>query len=107
MSNLFVNTHPVEMVNCGPLDSLHDIRKIDPHQLITLEIHEIAVPDREQMAQLRVELDQLDMRLVYDDFDTVQSRLAEISAVRPDYLKFDMHVISDIHLAPLHQRKML
>ena len=107
MPNLFLNTHPVEVVNCGLLDSLHEIRKIDPNQLITLEIHEAAVTDREQMAQLRAELDQLNMKLAYDDFGAGQSRLAELSAVRPDYLKFDMHMIRDIHLAPLHQRKML
>ena len=107
MPNLFVNTHPVEVVNFGLLESLKELRAANPDQLITLEIHEAAVTDQIQMAELRVSLDELNMQLAYDDFGAGQSRLSELVTVRPDYLKFDMHMIRDIDKAPTPQVKML
>ena len=89
------------------MESLRELRVAFPKQLITLEIHEAAVTDQEQMAELRVALDELNMQLAYDDFGAGQSRLSELVTVRPDYLKFDMHMIRDIDKAPAPNLRML
>ena len=105
--NLFVNTHPIEVVDSGLLESLRELRQLFPKPLITLEIHESAVTDQKQMAELRVALDVLNMQLAYDDFGAGQSRLSELVTVRPDYLKFDMHMIRNIDKAPAPNQRML
>jgi EAL domain-containing protein (putative c-di-GMP-specific phosphodiesterase class I) len=42
--------------------------------------------------------------LAYDDFGAGQSRLQDLAEVAPDYLKFDMSLIRDIHLLTQRQQ---
>ena len=105
--NLFLNTHPCELVTCGLLKSLRHIRELYPDQPITLEVHEAAATDASMMKKLREELNALRMQLAYDDFGAGQSRLVELMAVSPDVVKFDMTLIRDINLAPPRQQQML
>lgn len=105
--NLFLNTHPAELVTCGLLKSLRHIRELYPEQPITLEVHEAAATDATMMKKLREELNALRMQLAYDDFGAGQSRLVELMAVSPDVVKFDMTLIRDINLAPPRQQQML
>lgn len=104
---LFLNTHPVELVTCGLLDSLEQLRKLHPHQRITLEVHEAAVTDVTMMDKLRQRLTELDMGLAYDDFGAGETRLIQLANVSPDCVKFDMHMIRNIHLASPRQRQLL
>ncbi len=48
------------------------------------------------MARLRQELRELGIGLAYDDFGAGQTRLAELAAAPPDYLKFDRSMIEGI-----------
>ena len=105
--HLFVNTHPKELVEPGLPQSVAAIRVVSPSQPITLEIHEAAVTDPKSMRDLRLALRDLDIRLAFDDFGAGQTRLVELIEVRPDYLKFDMALIRDIHLAPRERQEML
>ena len=107
MPNLSVNTHPVEVFNVGLLESRGELRAANPKQVITLEVHKTAVADQNQMAELRASLDELNMQLAYHDFGAGQSRLPELFIVRPDYLKFDVHMIRDIDKVSTPQLKML
>lgn len=104
---LFLNTHPVELVTCGLLDSLGRLRELHPNQNITLEVHEAAVTDVAMMETLRHRLTELNMGLAYDDFGAGETRLIQLANVSPDYVKFDMHMIRDIHLASPRQRQLL
>ncbi|MCA9121784.1 MAG: EAL domain-containing protein [Planctomycetaceae bacterium] len=104
---LFLNTHPVELVTCGLLDSLGQLRELHPGQKITLEVHEAAVTDVTMMDKLRKRLSELDMGLAYDDFGAGETRLLQLANVCPDCVKFDMHMIRDIHLASPRQRQLL
>jgi EAL domain-containing protein (putative c-di-GMP-specific phosphodiesterase class I) len=104
---LYLNTHPAEIVNCGVLDSLIELRKKFPDQPVTLEVHEAAATSPLLMKELRIALDDLNMQLAYDDFGTGQSRLVELAAVCPDVVKFDIRFIREIHLAPPRQQQML
>jgi EAL domain-containing protein (putative c-di-GMP-specific phosphodiesterase class I) len=104
---LYLNTHPTEIMQCGLVDSLADLREKFPDQPITLEVHEAAATSPQMMKQLRQELDKLDMQLAYDDFGSGQSRLVELATVCPDVVKFDIKFIREIHLAPARQQQML
>ncbi len=106
--HLFVNTHPLETNN--PLDlyrSLEEIRKVNPTQRITLEIHESSALELKAMKNLRVVLESLNMHLAYDDFGAGQARIVELVKIPPDYLKFDMSLIRDIHKTTQQHRQMV
>ncbi|MEX0937944.1 MAG: EAL domain-containing protein [Pirellulales bacterium] len=107
LPNLFVNTHPVELVERGILDSLRAIREVHPHQPITLEIHEAAATDLAMLRELSAALKELRIELAFDDFGAGQARLVELVEVSPQYLKFDMQLIRGINIAPPTRRQMI
>ena len=97
---LFVNTHPTELTDIGPLlKSIEELRLDDPDTRLVLEIHEAAVTDVTELRTLRQQLDTLEVGLAFDDFGTGQARLLELIEVEPQYLKFDAVLIENLHLA--------
>jgi len=103
---LFVNTTQLEIYELDALvASLQRIREIAPLSKIVLEINEKAAADTNEFPQLRDALEKMDMGLAFDDFGVGQTRLVDLSNISPDYLKFDISLIRQIHLAPkrLHQ----
>ena len=103
---LFVNTTPFELYKMDALlSSLKKIRKNAPANKIVLEINEKAVTDTVEIAQLRKALEKLEIGLAFDDFGVGQTRLIDLANMPPDYLKFDISLIRQIHRAPkrLHQ----
>src|SRR4030095_8836893 len=78
-----------------------------PNQRLTLEIHESAVADGPRMAEIRTALTKLNIGLAYDDFGAGQARLNELVESPPDYLKFDMSLIRDIHAASPQRQQLL
>jgi EAL domain-containing protein (putative c-di-GMP-specific phosphodiesterase class I) len=83
------------------------LRQLNTRQSLTLEIHEAAVAKPALMKELRNELRQLNIGLAFDDFGAGQARLAELFEVVPDYLKFDMSLIRNIHEASAEQIEMV
>lgn len=106
-TNLFVNTHPKELDRPELYQSLQELREIAPDQLITLEIHEAASTNLSMMAELRAVLDDLGMKLAFDDFGVGRARLVELGEVRPDYLKFDMKLTKNIENAPASRQELV
>jgi EAL domain-containing protein (putative c-di-GMP-specific phosphodiesterase class I) len=78
-----------------------------PNQPLTVEIHEASVADMATMKLVRLVLDDLDMKLAYDDFGAGQARIVELSEAPPDYLKFDIELIRDIDHASGERQRML
>lgn len=105
--HLFLNTHPKELEHPGLIESMKLLRELNGSQQITLEIHEKAIADAAAMRELRAALRDLDMGLAFDDFGAGQARLAELSDVQPDYIKFDISLIRKLHEASLEHRRML
>ncbi len=106
---LFVNINPVEMDQMSHLlTSLEKIRNIAPSSKIVIEIHEKAITNTQEMFRLRNTLRKLDIGMAFDDFGVGQTRLIELAEVPPDFLKFDISLIHQVHLAPkrLHQMIM-
>lgn len=105
--HVFINTHPMELADDGLLETMKGLRRITASQPITIEIHEAAVGDVSTMKELRAGLDDLNMRLAFDDFGAGQARLFELAEVRPHYLKFDRSMIQDIDQASPQRQQML
>jgi EAL domain-containing protein (putative c-di-GMP-specific phosphodiesterase class I) len=70
-------------------------------------VHETTVTDPRSMRELRAALTALGIGLAFDDFGAGQSRLLELAESPPDYLKFDIHLIHDIHNAPASRQSMV
>jgi len=103
---LFVNTSPLEIHDMDALlASLERIRDLAPSNRIVLEINEKSATETTELPKLRDTLKKVKMDLAFDDFGVGQTRLVEIANMPPDYLKFDLSLIREIHLAPkrLHQ----
>lgn len=103
----FLNTHPAEVGTDRLIDSLVRLREQFPALPMTIEIHEAAVTDTDNMSTLHHVLKSLEMRLSYDDFGAGQGRLLELTEVPPDVLKFDMQLIRDINLASASRQDLL
>jgi EAL domain-containing protein (putative c-di-GMP-specific phosphodiesterase class I) len=106
-SNLFVNTHPVELDRPEFYDSLIKLREVAPEQKITLEIHEGASTNMTMMKELCAVLDDNEIMLAFDDFGVGKARLVELGEVRPDYLKFDMKLTKNIESAPPKRQELV
>jgi len=108
LPHLFLNTHPTELGDFKRLIlSLREIRAARPHQPLTLEVHEAAAADLCTMKMLRMALDDLNMKLAYDDFGAGQARLNELVEARPDFVKFDRKMITNLDKADAHRRQMV
>lgn len=105
---VFLNTHPAELQDQALLEnSLRELRRAFPDAALVLEIHEAAATSVQQMRSLRGVLNELGMKLAYDDFGAGQARLAELSDCPPDFLKFDIQLIRGIDSASAERQRML
>jgi EAL domain-containing protein (putative c-di-GMP-specific phosphodiesterase class I) len=104
----FLNTHPQELQQMDELiQSLTDLRRDLPGVRLAIEIHEGAVTEPAAILGLRADLEELDIALAFDDFGTGRSRLMEIGESPPHYLKFDMGLIRNLHLATVERLHLL
>ena len=105
---LFVNSSAFEIYAIDDLlASMRRARDIAPSSQIVLEINEKAVAETNQLTAVRDALNRMNMGLAFDDFGVGQTRLVELSNTPPDYLKFDMSLIRQIHLAPVRLQQMI
>jgi EAL domain-containing protein (putative c-di-GMP-specific phosphodiesterase class I) len=105
---LFANTHPNEIEEPELLEfSLRELRESSPLRPMVLEIHEKTATQTQPMRELRAKLNDLNIGLAYDDFGAGQARLIELVEVPPDYLKFDMALVQNIHAASIERQKMV
>ncbi|MCA9215442.1 MAG: EAL domain-containing protein [Planctomycetales bacterium] len=98
--HLFLNTHPLEINSPDLMESIRRLREFSPNQKLTLEIHEGAATPDLNLRRLRDQLHDMDISLAFDDFGAGQARLTQLSEVGPDYLKFDMSLIQNLHTSP-------
>jgi EAL domain-containing protein (putative c-di-GMP-specific phosphodiesterase class I) len=105
--NVFLNTHPAELGDPLLISSLRELRAGAPDQVMTLEIHEAAVTNPAAMRELHAVLRELNIHLAYDDFGAGQARLTDLIEIPPDFLKFDICLVRDIHTGTEQRRQML
>lgn len=105
---LFVNTTPSEMCQTDDLvQSLKKTQEIAPSNRIVVEVNENAITSMTEMERFHAQLKDLNIGLAYDDFGVGQSRLVELAKAPPDFLKFDISIIRNIHLAPKRLHHMV
>ena len=106
--HLFLNTHPAELTDLKRLIlSIREIRAARPKQPLTLEVHEAAAADLNTMKMLRLVLEDLNIKLAYDDFGAGQARLNELVEARPHFVKFDRKLIMGLDRADASRRQMV
>lgn len=93
---LFLNTHPHEPLDDTMVTSMKALREQCGTRPLVLEIHEAAVGAVEDFCWFKASLHELGIALAFDDFGVGQSRLLELSKVRPDYIKFDRSLVKDL-----------
>ncbi len=107
-ATLFANTHPTEISDLDLLVfSMRELREAAPTRPMILEIHEATATRSEQMRELRAAMQDLDVRLAYDDFGAGQARLVELVEVPPDYLKFDMKLVRGLSQASSDRQRVV
>ena len=107
-ATFFINVHPDEVRYARLLMlQMERIRKANPDMELVLEIHEKAVPSLSDMKKICRELDNLHIKLAYDDFGAGQARFIELIEAPAHYLKFDMSLVRDIDKAPASKRQMV
>lgn len=104
---LFLNMHPSELKKGNLIPSLEVLRAEATDRSLSLEIHEGAVTDLHAMAEIRRQLNDLDIQLAYDDFGAGQARMLDLVEVPPDVLKFDISLVRDIHKASPKRQQMV
>jgi EAL domain-containing protein (putative c-di-GMP-specific phosphodiesterase class I) len=105
---VFLNVHPTEMKEPKALlTSVAEVCRQNPERRFTVEICEVAVTDVAEMSMLRNELSAMGVGVAYDDFGSGQARLVELVEVPPDYLKFDIGLVQDLHKAPGTKQHMV
>jgi EAL domain-containing protein (putative c-di-GMP-specific phosphodiesterase class I) len=108
LPHLFLNTHPTEMGDFKELVvSLREIRDKRPTQPLTIEVHEKTAADIGTLKMLRMVLDDLNMKLAYDDFGAGQARLHELVEARPDFVKFDRKLVTRLNKADVGRRQLV
>lgn len=101
---IFLNTHPTEMQDPELTDVIKDLAaNLKPGHELVLEVHEGSVAELKTIRELKEQLKKIGVRFAYDDFGAGQARLIELVEAPPDYVKLDMSLIRDIHLAEHRQ----
>ncbi|QEG20330.1 EAL domain-containing protein [Mariniblastus fucicola] len=104
---LFVNTHPAEMDCVEIQESLREIRNKFPSRPIMLELSEHVLYTPETYAEMFKVVKDLDVQLVLHDFGAGQIRLAELSKMDPDVIKFDCALIQGIDRADKQRQRLV
>ncbi len=102
-SQIFLNTHPSESLQIDVLPSVRKLRDMAPEHKLVVEVHERAIDDLKTVRRFIAELKEIGVGIAYDDFGAGRSRLLELIQAPPDYLKFDVSLIRNIHHAPDQQ----
>ena len=106
-TNLFVNTHPSEVVTPRLIATVKQLRAKYPCQRLTIEIHEAAATDLRVLVEFGKLLHDLDMQFAFDDFGSGHARLLELTETSPDYVKFDIALVRGIDRASPRRQQTL
>lgn len=94
---LFLNTHPLELTQPDRfVESLRELVERYPDVELIIEIPEEAPMDLDGWIDLREQLHALGVKVAFDEFGTGRSRLLELAAAPPDYVKFACEMVRGI-----------
>jgi putative MATE family efflux protein len=104
---LFANTHPKETFSEAFFTSLVRLRQHMPELDLVVEIHETAVTESKRLIELAARFRDIGVRFAYDDFGAGQARLNELGEAPAHFVKFDMGLVHDIHLASERKHRVV
>jgi EAL domain-containing protein (putative c-di-GMP-specific phosphodiesterase class I) len=104
---LFVNTHSTEMECSNILDSMTELRKKFPSRSIMLELPEQVLYTPETFSKMCNTLKDLEVKLLLHDFGAGQIRLAELSELSPNVVKFDSALLQEIDKADKKRHQLV
>ena len=104
---IYLNTDPVEFENGANWDWAKQLREMAPSQKLVIEIHEKAVTDVRSVSRFRDMLRDYCIGLAFDDFGAGQARISELVAIRPDCLKFDHGLITQLDRADSSKQRFV
>jgi EAL domain-containing protein (putative c-di-GMP-specific phosphodiesterase class I) len=104
---LFANTHPKETFSEAFFTSLVSLRRALPDLDLVIEIHETAVTEPRRLLELVARLNDIGVRFAFDDFGAGQARLNELGEAPAHFVKFDIGLIHDIHLASARKQRVV
>ncbi|GAB2895332.1 EAL domain-containing protein [Uliginosibacterium flavum] len=104
---LFANTHPKETFSEDFFTSLVKLRTQMPDLDLVIEIHETAVTESTRLIELATRFRDIGVRFAYDDFGAGQARLNELGEAPAHFVKFDMGLVHDIHLASPRKHRVV
>ena len=104
---LFVNTHSTEMECSNIQDSMQELRKKFPSRSIMLELPERVLYTPETFAEMCSTLKDLEVKISIHDFGAGQIRLAELSELSPNVVKFDSALLQEIDKADKKRHQLV
>lgn len=104
---VFVNTHPRETFTDEFFDSLHGLMALPGSPQLVVEVHESAVVEVDRMRELAARLTGIGVKFAYDDFGAGQARLNELAEVPAHFVKFDMGIVRNLHIASERKQRMV
>lgn len=104
---LFVNIHPAELADGGLVEELRRFGDERPGLELVLELSEHFAARPERLRELRAGLDELGLRLAYDDFGAGLARINELAEAPAHFLKFDAALVSGLDRAGAPKRRLV
>ncbi|MBL8390932.1 MAG: EAL domain-containing protein [Candidatus Accumulibacter sp.] len=104
---LFANVHPKETFSAAFLAALRQTRQRLPRLDLVIEVHESAVTEAKELVELAASLRDIGVRFAYDDFGAGQARLNELGDAPAHFVKFDIGLVRNLHLASERKRRVV
>jgi len=104
---LFANVHPKETFSAVFLAALQQTRRRLPRLDLVIEVHESAVTEAKELVELAARLRDIGVRFAYDDFGAGQARLNELGEAPAHFVKFDINLVRNLHLASERKRRVV
>lgn len=106
-AKLFVNTHPKETFTETFFEALCALREQAGQPDLVVEIHETVIVELGRMRELAARLHGIGVSFAYDDWGAGQARINELVDVPAQYVKFDIGLVREIHLASERKQKLV
>lgn len=102
---LFLNLHPRDIIDPTFLPQTLDGPLADHANEIVFELTErAAVDDYQNLRKLFTQLRARGYRIAIDDLGSGYAGLTALAEIEPEFIKFDMGLVRDLHLRPIKQQ---
>ncbi|GAB5406019.1 MAG: hypothetical protein Aurels2KO_42500 [Aureliella sp.] len=93
---LFLNTHPAEFGGDDLIESLQDLRQLEPDAAIVVELRASAATSAWKLTWLSRQLDKLNIQLALDDFGEAPLASLELLQSSPSFAKVRLEKIQQL-----------